>query len=555
MSEEILELATEYYRIGVLQNDKKSLLVACSKLLEISTDYFETNAPCYHLWGNILVSLGAITSDESFFEQGIRKYDAAIQIADDQDLKKEIVWDVAEAYILLGKKSKESSDFKKALNAYEKASFLGANLPHFWLDFGEALFLYGISLNQSEFIKKAIVFFKKVIADTTPIEDQLRASPEKAYERAWFLYAHAHYGLLELYWTKEAFENAEKAFQQALLNIPHETTLWLSWGKMALEYGYVKKDLDLIDRALEKLTAHKLEDSDGMAHALLLARGIIILGIFLDDLRLLKEGQKRVMQLGSGIDVDFVQAMAFFALGVHFNDQDHYLKAFEKWEKVKKSDPKNVIVQYMLYETQMALYELTKDQHWLLKSLKSCSYICKSRPESTLFHIDLGICYLKWSQSDQKHPLALELALESFKKIKEDDLRALFHHGLTLDALGFDLQDTDLLEEAILKFEKVFNKLPSSLNVHHQLGLTYYHLGFLSRKRQQLETAISFFEVVIKQDREDDIAFCNLGKAKLKLYEVTGEDEEREMAYQAFREALRLGNKESSSFLQGGLLS
>lgn len=555
MSEEILKLATQYYRCGVLQNDKKSLLVACSKLLEINPPFFETNAKGYHLWGNILVSLGTNTGDESFFEQGIRKYDKALQISDDQEITKEINWDIAEGYILLGKKTKEISDFKKALQAYEKARLLGANLPHFWIDYGEALFLYGDFLNQSHFIKKGIFFFKKVVSDTAAIEDKTYPSSQSAYNRAWFLYAHGSLALLELQWTKEAFEVADAAFKQAILNVPHESALWLSWGKMCLDWGYFKKDLNLIDKGLEKLTAQKLQENDGFYHALLLAKGIIILGVFLDDLRLIKEGQKRVMQLDASPEVDFIQGFASYALGVHFNAVEHYTQAFEKFEKVKAIDPKNIMYRYMIYETTMALFDLTKEHEWLQKALKACTYICDNRPESTFFLTDLGICYYKWHQLEKSHSLCLELALESFKKVKEEDIRTLFHFALALDAQGVDLGDETLLEKAIATFEKVLIKLPSSLNIQLQLGLSYYHLGVLNKEAQTLKNAIVLFEAVIKHDKEDDVAFLNLGKAHLKLYELSGQEEERKKATLAFQEALKFGNRESLSFLQGGLLS
>lgn len=510
--------ALHSYKEGVLHVHKPSILEGLNFLIQIQESqpsFFENGPKGFHLWGNLLIALGMQTGEECFFEQGIAFYE---RVKDDPLLAKEVQWDIAEAYFLLGKRSHEPADFKKAFEAYKAVSLLDQNAPHFWIDYGECAYFYGFLTAEPSFIKEAIPLFKKIIVDQTPIEDKLQAEQPAAYLRAWLLYAHSVKALVELSGEMRDFFEAEAVFMQAIANCPQEAALSHLFGELCVRFGYLKKDPYFLEKGIDKL--------DG--NSPLFIEALLKLGLLLDDFRLLKEGKRRAELFTRD---GFLSSLVSFAWGSYFSDTEMLIKAVFQFEEMLLATAQNIDCRQMLYEATISLFELTKEPLWLEKALKAISTLTELRPDTSAFYYEWAIALLKQHTTERKHPLTLELAIEKFKVAlsKGEDLPGLFHYAIALDLLGEEMQDKGAIEAATQILEDIYEKMPSSSAVRLQLGIAYFHNG----DEKHLRAAVELFESILQEEAEEEKAWHCLAKTLQALSELVGDEDYKKRAHAA----------------------
>ncbi len=556
----VLKLSTFLYRFGVGKENKNSLLLALGKMVQIeekTPEFFERDYRASHLWGNLLVALHRIQPDDSFLEKAIQKYEKALLVADkkNQFALHEVYWDLGVAYLYLGNRSKEFSDLKHSVDAFAIASKYSSSIPHFWLDYGEALLQLGKLLGEPDYLREAVGLYKEVIAKLSALE----TPREIAYTRAWTLYALTSKKIVELTHDEDEFDEASKVLQEALVACPELAFLWLHWGELYLRFGWVKRDLSFLDKGLEKLTALKTTDCDQEHLSALLSEGLILLGLCLEDLRLIKEGEKRVLStLSQGRFEQFYAAgISNYAQGCYFGDEKYFLEALDFFERALLIDSSSLFARNMIFECGMNLAELKGETHYVRKSVETIARASQLAPKVPLYWSAWGIGLLKWHFLERNQPLLVEQAIEKFRKAisldeKNPDLKCLFHYGIALDTLGGMMEDEKAYESAIEILSDVHEKLPDSLSVIEQLALVYFHLGELTGKIENHFRAIDLFESVVKYDQEDDGAWCGLGCTYLNLSEhlegpIESEQSE-EMKIKSTAALLRsaeLGNQEA----------
>jgi tetratricopeptide (TPR) repeat protein len=559
-SDVLLNISTLLYRFGVMRDHKDSLLLALGKMVHIqekNPEFFTQDFRPSHLWGNLLIALHRQSPDESFIEQAIGKYEYSLNLASkNESALKEIYWDLGEAYLQLGERSKEQIDLKKACDFYAKAAKVGATAPHFWLDYGGACFQLGIRLGAPEHLNEAIHFFKGVIAET---KDQ-----KIALNRAWILYAHASKKLAELTHDLKDLSEADRVFQEALTTVPEEASLWLSWGELFIRFGWYYRDVSLLDKGLEKLTGLKTSECDPIALSSLLAQGLAYLGILLEDFRLIKEAEKRVetiLTVGKNrFETQLAAGIASYARGCYFSDHEAFAAAYAAFEKSKSIDSMSIISRHMLFESSMAIAELKGDKYFAKKASLAAGRAAELAPFVPLFWNNWGVALLKLHLFGKKPSLLVEQAIEKFKRALSlsdtPDLRGLFHYGVAHDILGGIMDDEKSYEKAIDLLSQVLEKIPDSLTVRHQLALAYLHLAELNVEVEHLYRAVDLFESVVSQDNEDEAAYCGLGAACLALAQLIAEpnfdEQEKELnakAEKSLLKAIELGNLEANYHL------
>lgn len=563
-SEVLFHIAALLYRFGITHEEKRYLFLSLGKLIQIEENnpaFFETAFQGFHLWGNLLVALSNHLNDDSFLAKGILKFKNALAVVEKEGSKvtalSEVYWDLAEAYVRLGRKSEEPTDLKIGIEFYKKAAAKGACQFHFWLDFGEAFVFYGLQIGKVEFLRKGLGYFKRVIADADSLQETFSIS----FARAWFLHAITLKHCVEMTHSYHDFETADKVFQEAILAHPGESAvLWLHWGELFLRYGWYSKDPFLIDKGLEKLSSAKLNELDPNVVTALLAEGLAMLGMCLDDIRLIQEGKKRLLPLLDVIKkkpiLNYSAGMIAFAQGVYFADEKYLLQAYKFFEKATQLDSSASTARYMMYEAAWTLSELKKTVPWMRKAMKALERLTELKPDAPLFWSEWGIALLKFHPHDKRDSLSLETAIEKFKiaiskNMIQADIKTLFHYGIALDLLGDKMGDGELLKQSVDLLTLVYEKLGHSLNVRYQLAFAFFHYGELVQDEASFNSAIDLFESVLKYDSEDDASWCGLGLALLSFSEIVMEGEEKlkKQSEEAFMKALKFGSLDANYYL------
>ncbi len=564
-TEVLFHIAALLYRFGVTHEEKRYLLLSLGKLIQIEESdpqFYETTFQGSHLWGNLLVALSNHLNDDSFLAKALVKLKKAISILEKNDtgtsaLLSEVYWDLAEAQVRLGRKSQEPADIKQAIDYYSKAASLGANQFHFLLDFGEAHVFYGLALSSVAFLKEGAKYFKRVITDADSSQNIFQV----AYSRGWFLHAMTAKHIWDMTHDTHDFDEADSIFQEAIISHPEEAAvLWLAWGELFLRCGWYNKDPFLIDKALEKFTSTKLNEFDPIAVSVAITESLAMLGMCLDDFRLILEAKKRLTILLPEIKknpiIHAAVAVVNFAQGIHFSDEAYHLHAYKHFEKAINFEPTSIHLRYMLSECAIAISELKKAAPWLRKGMKPLERLTTLRPDVPLFWSELGIALLKFYPHDKKASLAVETAMEKFKKAMgkrglNADVKTVFHYGIALDLLGNKMGDAKILGEAIDILKFVLDRMPQSLNVRYQLAFAWLHLAELTQAITHFPTIITLFESVIKHDLEDDAAWCGLGIALLTYSELVFEGSEnlKKEAENALSQAAKFGNGDANYYL------
>ena len=566
----LFHITTLLYRQGVFTGHKESLLLALGKMVQIeenTPEFLESDYKISQHWGNLLVALHRMHPDDAFLEQAIQKYEKALTLVDKKEGNSlaELYWDLGDAFLHLGKRSCELADLKQAEMAFAHAARFGLQTSHFWIDYADVLFQMGHLLGEPDYLHKANAFYKSVITRLTDLETKEEASHLPALSVAWVQYALASKKIVELTHDDQEFQEADRIFQEALSSVPGESALWLHWGELFLRFGWVQKELAYLDRGLEKLTALKTSECDPFLLSAFLTEGLVLLGLCIEDLTLIKEGEKRIHALlAEGKEhpgLTYAAGVCAYAKGVYFADEKSYLEALDYFETVLEEETSHLFARHLIFEVGMALADIKGEAHFAKKSIEAIGRAATLAPKVPLFWNEWGIALVKWHVFESKPTLLLEQAIEKFKKAislneENPDPRGLFHYGIALDLLGAISEDEKNYEKAIEILSLVQEKVPDALTVRTQLALAHFHLGELTGETENHYRAIDLFESVLAIDREDEAAWCALGCALLNLSELVAdpihkdqEEELKQKAANALMRAAEWGNLEANYHL------
>jgi hypothetical protein len=229
------------FRYGVLHSKGRFLLLALDKIKQADEKnplFFQTHPIWLQLWGNILLQIGKFLSDSSFFEMAEKKYSQAAQLIKKVDL--ELYWDWGDAWALIGVKSGEASDLEQALSKFYQAQSTseGTSPIFFRLDYGNAFFNYSQLTGNLLPMEESIALFRSVIADSYFPEEP----PSIAYVVGWRRLALALKSRFLLSHRKEHLEEADRIFKEAILSHEKNGELWLDWGDLFLQAGWLKRE-------------------------------------------------------------------------------------------------------------------------------------------------------------------------------------------------------------------------------------------------------------------------------------------------------------------------
>jgi tetratricopeptide (TPR) repeat protein len=514
------------FRYGVLNSKKQFFLLALDRLKlaeEKNPLFFNITTIWWQLWGNILIQMGKHLNDPSFFEAALEKYQQASKVV--ENVPSELYWDWGEAWILLGGQSGEPTDFQQGLAKFDLAWREGIRSFFFRLDYACALLHYGELTGNPSFLEEALSLFRGVIADAY--------SPDKeasiAYVVAWRKYPLAMKVRYQLTHDKEHFEEADALFREAILVLPKQSELWLDWGELFLQRGWLKQDLKAIETGLEKLTTSKIKECDPLRASFLLGMGLVIFGLFLENLKLLRDGQERIK---SALEVaphhfqlHLASAFVELGFGLYFSEEAAFARAAAILENRLQGDRTSAESLHALFQTYLAWGLKMNDPSLVKKGIWAIARLSALRPFSPHYLNEWGIALLRLKQVDTTQGSAqayVEEAIDKFRKASNlcEDEDTLYNWGCALNLLGDLTADEEDYSKAIDLLTKVFEKRPAELHVRYHLGLAFLHLGELTLNADCLMQAIELLESVTKVDPDDECALCELGYALVNLSEL-----------------------------------
>lgn len=528
----LCQSAFSLYHFGVVHQRGRCFLQALDKLLyaeSLNKQIFENESTWRHLWGNILVALARLAKDTSFLEQALDQFALAekvshAQLEEKNQISSDLYWDWGEAWIRLGEYSGEKHDFERGLEKFAKSAHLGCSLPHFLIDQGEAWAAYGMLQGDVTSLEKALFYFREAILDTYLPEKTARV----ACLKAWIGYALAAKHLFELTHKQEHFDEATLALQEAILACPEQADLWLEWGELYLHSAWLKREVKDVETALDKLTSSKIKECNPLRVSALLGQSIVVLGLFLEDLKLLHDGARRISKALEiepyNPDLLYSAGLAHLAEGLYFYIPEAFEKALGFFERGIEINPSYVQNWHAIFHTYLAWGLSLQDTGLVLQGIEAIKRISSLRPSSSIYLNEWGIALLRLRQMEFSEEICqamLEEAIDKFKRAwtLNEDPETLYNWGSSLDLLGDITGIEEDYEQAIDKLIKASSLMPGAAYVRYHLALALSHLGELIGDADCLMQAVDLFESLVEANGEDSALFCDLGYSLLNLSE------------------------------------
>ena len=537
------------FHFAVHKSSEKLLLLADQHVqhaIEMNRKFIDA----WYVWGDILVQLGLVYKELSYFQSADEKYTKAFELCKNRpDLLKQFYWDWALCWYHLGSMSGEAVDIKRSIDKFEKTAELGCNEPSFWKDFALAWAKMGLLIRDPRFLEKA----------SQLLDRSIQINPK--YFSGWLSLARTCQHLYS-FSRKEAYlARAHSAFSKAAEIKQDVFELWMHWGDLFLFSGQTKEEVKHLQMsAMKYAKALKLQAQDAEALSKW-GEAMTLLGHLTGRLDQLKDGEAKILlALENARESACVWSrygFCLYAQGQYFEDGDYYLHAIEKMRHALKINRRHFDALYGLGLAQFALGDLHQDKS-MLKS--ACEYFHQAagikRNQSELFN-HWGMTLMRMSdlldsqelieQAIDKYETAIRLYPES-----KTSTQLLYNYACALDFLGGFNDDGEAFEKAAIVFEQILKVDPDFAPVYYNLALVYSHIAELLNDVDYYNQSNDCFYRAASDDPEDELVWTSWGQMllqyarmvydplKMDLYESLIIDAEKKL-----RQALSLGHTES----------
>ncbi|MFN0065733.1 MAG: hypothetical protein ACKVOH_05810 [Chlamydiales bacterium] len=559
----LCEIASLYYRFGALYQKGRYFLLALDKIAiasELKPEYMVDRSDLLQLWGNILIELGRLLKEEKFVEEAIEKYEKALAL----EKSFHCLWDCGSAWILLGKLSLETSDLKRGIDCFSKATSTSSALmlPHFWIHYGEALMTLGSMTGDPTPLKEGVELLKIAISKTFHNSQNKTAA---AYVKAWSLYALCHKKIFELTGNREDFDRADSVFQEAIIAVPKEKALWLDWGELYLNSGWQRRNVLEIETSLEKFSALKVDECSPLLATAYLGQGVALLGFLLEDLKLINEGKERVLAIvglhPNQPELIYAAGIVHLSLALYFSEDSNFATAIDYFRRGLHISPNHPKFIHALFQTYLEWGIEKENIEYIVESEQWIDRLINFRPFSSIHYLEWGELFMRkqlLEESKDERERLVEEAIEKFKKAMalHGDVEVQFHHGCALDILGDITGEEEYYQEAISLLSQIHDKIPDETQIQYALASALSHFGELTAQPEYLFEAATLLETLANCDSEDEEIWCQLGYTLLNLSELAKDpnhpqksEEVRRKAEKRLVHAVELGSSEANYHL------
>ena len=515
--------------------DNVSYLLLASKRLEAAVSMNPNYIDAIHLWGNVLVRLGLSMQETSYYQEADKKY-AAVSLFLKEDNKKRalLYWDWGLCWHHLGKQSTEAIDFHHALEKYAMANDLLCKEADFFVDYANAMVEMGNLLKDKRWFTQAIETYRKSLdIDATSYETHFRLS--------CILATFYDFTSNESYYLE-----ATHSFQTAAQLDPENKDLWLEWGKLLSMAGLKKGDLRLLAQSVDcyrRADQCYRDNSSILAHW---GETLVFMASFTEDIECLKEAEKvivRALEISpESIETWVIYGRCLLEFARYFHDDQYIHQAISYFQKAIKSAPKDEHAYRGLAVAYSILGEMFSDYTLYERALDvyaQCETL-EHHPEE--LYEEWGTSLLKLAEvfNRREHIEAavekFELALEIQRSQDNINIDLLYNYGCALDYLGDYYESGDYYQKAIHTLDQVLVIDPGYSNARYNLALAYSHLGEVSLETDHLYQAIEHFQILSKEDPEDDLVWHDWGVTLITLSQIVDDPDIKNDESAYFRE-------------------
>lgn len=517
--------AAVFFQKGAAYSSQKKnircLLSACrafAKATKLEPKHYDA----WFKWAYALLLLGELKSDPEMLQESLRKFEMAYSLRLDlQGMEAaDFYWRWGHCWHNIGKLSGEAIDISQALKYYEKAKSLGLETADFWIDYGNALAEQACLMGRDEIFNEVAELYLKAI-ELNP----------KNFE-AWLNLGCSYTRLYEHDFEEVIFVKANEAFEQASRMFSKNFSLWMCWGQLFLTSGKFNRNQErLMESILKYQEAYGCEPNHPSALCRL-GEAYMNLGALEESYELLCKGEEKVAQ-SLKIEPDNPESWYFYGrclseMGRYFGDVKYYFQAIEKYQYGFSLNNNLRLFHYGMALAFYEVAELTEDNASLKQALKHYSALADGEGNNlpTLFWIDWGTALMKYGENtQQKH--YLEAALKKFEEamvllgeeIEKDSLlmECLYRYACVLDTLGDFNDDPEFYEKAIELLKQLLAVDPNHANARYNLALALAHFGELTPDVESLKKACQHFDILTREDAEDEAAWNDWGVTLLNL--------------------------------------
>ncbi len=297
---------------------------------------------------------------------------------------------IGKTFLTLYYKNREKEALVRSCQSFSKVLSLLPNRAGAHADYAECLQILGLELGKSSYLQQAIDHLSKAIFLSFN-----RHIDNFAYENYRYSYALAVVRLFNVTYEKEHFYDATRVLYETIQAFPHIAELWVLWGELLIRSGWLNSNMKHIEMGLDKLTSAQKKGADPVILSALLANGIAVLGLYLDEPNLFRESRTRLIAAMRAFpgNSHLIQALGEVQLcsALYFSDDANFAASASCFKSCIEWDAENVNSWQKLFDVYFAWGVRKRNVRLLQKAVDVVKRLCSLRPEVFLFWSDRGL--------------------------------------------------------------------------------------------------------------------------------------------------------------------
>lgn len=454
---------------------------------------------------------------------------------------------VGKSFLALFRIDKEYSDLVKAHYCLSRAVEAMPCSSEVYGDCAEVLEELGIYLGSPNHLELAQKFFSRAIFLSF---DRSKEAP--IYQYYCCKYASVSAKLYELTFHKKYFLKANRILKITTQNFPHVAHLWIVWGDLLIHFGWLNRDVVLVEQGLEKLFIAKKKQASLLQLTTLFAQGLAVMGLLLEEPNFFKESRDKLLQVMKLFPSNhlLLEALGVTQLcyAIYFQEPEAFSSALACFSSYINTNPYNVRVLQKLFDACFAWAVVDNNIFLLKKALSIGKQVTKFCPYVFVYWGNLGeICVRLASVAEDLtvRETYLEQALFFFQNAwdKSGSQELLEPWAYTKYLLAVLREDESLLDEAYELLIGQNDFLPFTTLV--TLANILLEKGRYSHSEGLIREALQILSVLFQSRPSEEQILVLLGKAWLYLFAETKSCDAEEQAKLYLQQAMIVGCEEA----------
>ncbi|MBS0654891.1 MAG: tetratricopeptide repeat protein [Verrucomicrobia bacterium] len=492
------------------------------KAVTIDPTFFEA----WYAWANLLMFLGSLAGDVTYFEMAEEKFKAARKLIEKEPLENHstFFWHYGLAWFTIAGASGEAYDYHMAIQFFKMARGTGLANNDFLNIFGNTYMSLFLLTNNQEMLFEAIELY----LHSLDIDENCEDSPQEIAARYCNLGRCYEY-LFDTYHEPSFFAQAQACFSSAVQSNSACSNSWSSWGNLLLLAAKLWQDVTFLEESVKKFTRATEFAHDNPLLLSRFAEGYSHLGSHEENLLYLQEAKelaKQALELAPDMPECWcASACVSYHLGRYFSDEAYLHEASKAAEQGLVICPLYGGLWYALGLSQFALGEMNDDAKRMEDSLSNFLKASSSDVGKIgSFWHDWGYAALSVAEMTQDLKLAQEAADKLEQAIIMQEIANpnwLVSYATALDLLG-DLTDEEYFYDKAIEILTHVIQIDQENNAaRYQLALSLNYLGELTSDLSSYEKAIECLRQILEDDPEDEQVWHDVGLAFIAMAELS----------------------------------